>query len=184
MPSSKPKGKRDCASNVMRNTAPHTVVARIEKCESYEVLLVNGVEEIEIVQGSSSDDELEEETAELGLKLVIGFSTLGTMKLKGKIKEREVIILIDCGATHNFISQNVVDELEIPVVNTTHFGIVLENGVASKGKGVCRSMVLSLSKLTITDEFLPVYSAPLPKIPETVLENTFLNGLKRQLRPP
>lgn len=36
---------------------------------------------------------------ELSLNLVVGISTLGTMKLKGNIINRDVVVLIDCGAT-------------------------------------------------------------------------------------
>lgn len=109
-------------------------------CKSKEVrelrvLLVNGTEEIELVQGFASEDEAEEEAPKIGevveldLKLVIGFSTPGTMKLMSKINDREVLLLIDCGATHNFISQHLVEELELPVINTNNYGIVLGNGV-------------------------------------------------------
>lgn len=48
---------------------------------------------------------------ELDLKSVIGFSTPGTMKVKGRLGEREVVVLIDCEATHNFLSQRVVEKL-------------------------------------------------------------------------
>lgn len=57
---------------------------------------------------------------------------------------------------HNFISHKVVEELELSIVNTTHYGIVLGNGVASKGRGVCKAVVLSLPEITITEDFLPL----------------------------
>ena len=43
------------------------------------------------------------ETIELSLNSMVSLTISGTMKLKGVIKETEVMILIDCGATHNFI---------------------------------------------------------------------------------
>ena len=49
-----------------------------------------------------------EEVVELSLNSVVDLSTSKTMKLKGKIGYQEVIILIDCGATHTFISNKVV----------------------------------------------------------------------------
>lgn len=76
------------------------------RCKSREVrelrvVLVNGADEIEIVQGNFSNEEPKEivpevSDVELDLKSVIGFCTLGTMKLMGKISEREVLVLIDC----------------------------------------------------------------------------------------
>ena len=52
------------------------------------------------------------ETVELSLNSVVGLTTPGTMKLRGLIKGTEVTILIDCGATHNFIGTKLVDELQ------------------------------------------------------------------------
>lgn len=44
---------------------------------------------------------------ELSINFVVGLSNLGTMKVKRRIKGKEVIVLIDCGATHNFISKKM-----------------------------------------------------------------------------
>lgn len=115
-------------------------------CKSKEIrelriLLVNGSEEIKLLQGTPSE-EAEEitipdvgELVELDLKSVIGFSTSSTMKLKAKLQEKEVVVLIDCGAMHNFVSQGLVEELNLLVVQTTNYSIVMGNGVATRGKG-------------------------------------------------
>lgn len=52
--------------------------------------------------------------AELSLNSVVGFTTPGTIKLKWKIDDQKVIMLVDCGATHNFLAQRLVDKLNIP----------------------------------------------------------------------
>lgn len=44
-----------------------------------------------------------EENVEVSLRSLLGFSRIGTMKLKEEVKNKEVVILIDCRATHNFI---------------------------------------------------------------------------------
>lgn len=63
-----------------------------------------------------------EDTMELVLQSVLGFSALGTMKIKGTIKGREVVVMIHCGATHNFKHQNIVMQLELPLTETTNYG--------------------------------------------------------------
>ena len=66
--------------------------------------------------------EVEEEVVELknlevptGIKIelrtTVGFSVKGTMKLRGSVKGKEIVVLIDIEATHNFIHQTLVDEL-------------------------------------------------------------------------
>lgn len=93
---------------------------------------------------------------ELDLKSVIGFSTPGTMKVRGHLKGKEVVVLIDCGATHNFIAQRLVDKLQIESKETTNYGIVMGNGVAIRGKGVCKKLDVMLPELTIVEDFLPL----------------------------
>lgn len=44
----------------------------------------------------------------LSLNSIMTFSSSKTLKMKGYIKKREVII--DCRATHNFIDQRIVKE--------------------------------------------------------------------------
>ena len=68
-------------------------------------------------EGVSGDEEFvsevakEVEAVELSLNSVVGLSEQCTMKLKGEIHGKEVVVLIDCGATRNFISKLVVESL-------------------------------------------------------------------------
>lgn len=47
------------------------------------------------------------------------------MKVKGTVRRKEVTILIDCGATHNFVSLELVEQLDLPITTTTNYGVVL-----------------------------------------------------------
>lgn len=65
---------------------------------------------------------------------MLGFLHKATMKLKGRVAEKEVVVLIDCGATHNFIHQKLVDKVNLPLSETTNYGMVVGSGVAIQGK--------------------------------------------------
>ena len=56
------------------------------------------------------------------------------MKLKGKIAHQEVItmIMIDCGATHNFISIKLIQKLGISLQATTSYGVLMGTGMGSE----------------------------------------------------
>lgn len=73
---------------------------------------------------------------EIELKTITGFSSKGTMKLKGMVKRKEVVVLIDSGAMHHFIHQNLVEEREILVEKGTQFGVIIDNGTRCKGRAM------------------------------------------------
>lgn len=78
------------------------------------------------------------------------------MKLRGSINQRSVIVMVDCGAIHNFISQKLVEELQIVVAETRNYSVIMGLGAIVKGKGVCDSVNLKVGELMIVDSFLPL----------------------------
>lgn len=78
------------------------------------------------------------------------------MKLIGLVGDNEVIITIDPGATHSFISLNIVASLGNPVTDSGDFGVSLQNGEAIKGQEICNSVWLQLNKgMELAKDFLP-----------------------------
>ncbi|KAI0529224.1 hypothetical protein KFK09_001771 [Dendrobium nobile] len=83
------------------------------KDQTFQVLTVCGDEKAK-EGGESGPVEEEEEklhldVSEVSLNYMVEFTQNHTMKLKGEIDDREVLVLIDSGATHNFISNQIVD---------------------------------------------------------------------------
>ena len=115
------------------------------------------IEEEEVEQKELNVAEvIQEEHAvvELSINSVVGLSNPGTMKVKGKLLGREIIVLIDCGATHNFISESLVEELQISTKSTTNYGVILGSGTAIKGKGVCEAIEMMIGEWRVIDDFL------------------------------
>lgn len=48
------------------------------------------------------------DVVEVSLNLIVDFTPYHTMKLKGDIQGQSVVVLIDSGATYNFISNQVI----------------------------------------------------------------------------
>lgn len=59
------------------------------------------------------------------------------MKLKGLLGYSEVVMFIDSGATHSFVSLEKVVELKLPITDSGSFGISSANGEMVKGNGGC-----------------------------------------------
>ncbi|KAL4014089.1 hypothetical protein IC575_026281 [Cucumis melo] len=104
----------------------------------------------------SEIQNIENLNIELSINSVVGLTNPGTMKVKGKIGEEEVVILIDCGATHNFIAEKLVDKLKLPMRETPNYGVILGLGITIKGRGVCGDVELWLGDCKVTDSFLPL----------------------------
>ncbi|KAA0045216.1 Ty3/gypsy retrotransposon protein [Cucumis melo var. makuwa] len=118
------------------------------------LVVKEGGEELEIVEEEFFDAETEMKQVEvqnvenlnieLSINSVVGLNNPGTMKVKGKVGEEEVVILIDCGATHNFIAEDLVTRLGLTLQETPNYGVILGSGTAVKDKGVCRSVEVQL----------------------------------------
>ena len=96
------------------------------------------------------------ETMELSINSVLGLTLPSTMKIKGKLGPKEVTILIDCKATHNFLSMEFVEELKLPLPTTTNYGVVMGTGMAVHRRGICKKVIVEMQELTIVEDFLPL----------------------------
>ncbi|KAL4558785.1 hypothetical protein LXL04_036987 [Taraxacum kok-saghyz] len=97
-----------------------------------------------------------DEPIEISLNSVAGLTSPKTMKLRGRVMEQPVVTLIDLGATHNFISSKLVEDLQIPVLETEGYNIRMGTGDKEPGRGICKGVLLQLQELDIIEEFLPL----------------------------
>jgi predicted aspartyl protease len=62
------------------------------------------------------------------------------MKFQGSINGVEVLILVDSGATHNFLSQKLAHHMDWAIESTPQMKVKLGNGVQVATQGVCRNL--------------------------------------------
>ncbi|XP_050947361.1 uncharacterized protein LOC103495179 [Cucumis melo] len=96
------------------------------------------------------------EGTEIELKTMTGLTSKGTMKLKGWVGDKKIVVLIDSEATYNFIHQSLAEELKMRLEQDTHFRVTIGDGTRCKGKGTCRRVELKLKEITIIADFLAV----------------------------
>ena len=96
------------------------------------------------------------EGEEIELKTIHGMASKGTMKLKGNIKGKRVIVLIDSGATHNFIHNRTVKEKNLYLEKGNPFAVTIGDGTKCTGKGVCKRVELELQGVVVVADFFAI----------------------------
>ncbi|XP_024030288.1 uncharacterized protein LOC112094195 [Morus notabilis] len=93
------------------------------------------------------------EMAALSLNSVNGCLSAKTMKVKGTVQGREVVILVDSGASHSFISSSLVKEMDLPRDLTVRHQIQVGNGMIFRQEGVCRAVQVMIQGRKVVENF-------------------------------
>lgn len=128
-------------------TAGHRCLRRelsILCAEEDEEEAVELAEEEAVELAEEEPEEEEDDSPAISLNSVMGITSPKTMKMRGTISGQNVVVMIDPGATHNFISISVVEKLQIPITPLKSFGVSLGTGDAVQGEGECKQVVLEL----------------------------------------
>lgn len=112
-----------------------------EEPESWNVEM--GAEETE-ADGEFSVMKMEEEPVQAQ-----------TMELQGSIHGVPIVILIDSGATHNFISKRVVEVMGWIVQSTPALRIRLGDGHKAIARGKCKQVEVGINGYKTTVDVLP-----------------------------
>ena len=124
---------------------------------SDDILTKDGEEEEPIGQAEASLEVAEiTGNIEVSLNSMVGLSPPKTMKVKGYIREQPAVTLIDSGATHNFISRDLVSKLSLPKEKTSSYGITLGSGDSVAEEGICCGVRLRLQGIDIVANILPL----------------------------
>lgn len=78
------------------------------------------LDDVDDVNATSGGDPQETDIAEISFHAILGHSVGTTMKLQGAINQRQVLILVDSGSTHNFVAESIVEEHKLPVEMFQH----------------------------------------------------------------
>lgn len=85
---------------------------------------------------------------------MVGLSSSKTIKIKEEIRGCEVVALIDEGATHKFISKEVVKEPKISAKALDAYGVVRGIRGVVRLVGVYKDVNPTIVNLSITHDFL------------------------------
>jgi len=76
-----------------------------------------------------------------------------TLRMTGKIRNKEVTVLIDGGSTHNFINWLIVNKLMLPIVCDRSFQVMVGNCEKIECPRRCLNLALIIQDHTIVADF-------------------------------
>lgn len=102
------------------------------------------------------EDKAEEESGEM-LCQVLDYWALDsrelacskTIKLEGALAGYPIVLLVDSGATHNFVAKELVVSLGLSISDTEEFYVGLSNGSKCASRGVCRGLEIKVGGYTM-----------------------------------
>ncbi|MCI05080.1 RNA-directed DNA polymerase (Reverse transcriptase), partial [Trifolium medium] len=107
-----------------------------------------------VVLDAESEEEREMEELECKGLGVFGVSSsssqVRTMKLEGSLQGANILVLIDSGATHNFISPKVVEALGLQLTLSKPMGVKLGDGHRVLTMGRCDGLSIVLGEMETT----------------------------------
>lgn len=115
--------------------------------------------EVELIDEEFHDscEELQGTTTEVmefSLYSFMGWTSPTTTKIEGCIGKTKVVVLIDSGATHNFLSPTIMKKAQLQIDETSSFKVLVGTGITVNGAGVCRGISLQLQSVMIKSDFI------------------------------
>ncbi|XP_074352895.1 uncharacterized protein LOC141692051 [Apium graveolens] len=136
------------------------------KCSKPQFFMISDVEAVEdsTNQGEAvTDVPSDQDHAEISFHAISGSFLPQTLRLPGKLNNKNVVLLIDGGSTHNFIEQSVVERLGLLVDTTAKLEVVVANREKLSCVGRVTGLTILIQGYKITTDFfvLPIAACPL-----------------------
>lgn len=118
-----------------------SIVVRFEPCHievcskrpkaQAHALIINDLDrEIpeEVLNHLETEDNLNEEFGQLSLNAIFGTDHTNCIKLKARVKDKVMLVLVDSGSSHSFVSAQFFQMAQLPTVPVTPRRVKLANG--------------------------------------------------------
>lgn len=125
------------------------------KCRGPHILLLEA--NSDPVDEEDIESQIEPQP-EISLHAISGWAAYKTMRVMAKIGQCEMIVLIDSGSTHNFISERIANILKLPVIPTEPFTVKVANGRTLQCQGRFENVQVILQGIPFS---LTLYALPL-----------------------
>eukprot|EP00253_Pinus_taeda_P026508 PITA_26508 len=114
------------------------------------------LEEPEVVEEDNQKDNVPVEPV-ISLHALVGISSPQTLKIRGFIKHRPIVVLIDSGSTHNFIHQKVAEAVHCFVRAVSNFQVQIADGGTMKCEGRCENVKLQMGDYQLKTHMFAIH---------------------------
>eukprot|EP00253_Pinus_taeda_P016461 PITA_16461 len=114
------------------------------------------LEEHEPLQDDNQQDNVSNEPV-ISLHALAGISSPQTLKIRGFIKHRPVVVLIDSGSTHNSIHQKVAETVHCLVRAVSNFQVQIAYGGTMKCEGRCENVKLQMGDYQLKTHMFAIH---------------------------
>ncbi|XP_010495723.1 PREDICTED: uncharacterized protein LOC104772861 [Camelina sativa] len=116
----------------------------------------DAVEEPQSQEVQEADVEEIQEYEVLSLSSMSGLTDEKSMRMMGKLVDRDVVVLVDSGATRSFVDYELVKQLGLQISTTRAFGVRVGGGKILKGKGRVSGTLLGIKGVKIMEDLLVI----------------------------
>nr|KYP63839.1 Transposon Ty3-I Gag-Pol polyprotein [Cajanus cajan] len=85
---------------------------------------------------------------------MVGMTSKYSFKFWGELRDNPILILIDCGASQNFIAESVVKKLGLLVERTEQYWVKVGDGHSVKAQGMCADLELVVQRVHLTVDMI------------------------------
>lgn len=130
------------------------------RCERPQLFMLEDLTTVvDSAETKPSDDDISfTSLPEISLHAMAGTTHPQTLRVLGKLKNRDLTVLIDGGNTYNFLDQSVVTKCGLPVIRDKTLQVMVRNGEKVDCSGRCLALTLEIQGHQIQADFfvLPV----------------------------
>jgi hypothetical protein len=106
-------------------------------------------EQSEVLQAAEDQEAI----PEISLHVIAGTAHPQTFRVIGRLRSKEVMVLIDGGSTHNFIDQSMVNKYELPMVPNRKFQVTVANREKIDCIGLYPSLTIMIQGQIVTADY-------------------------------
>jgi hypothetical protein len=136
------------------------------RCQRPQLFMICDAKDQDSVEQSELLPATEDQEAipEISFHIIASTAHPQTLRVMGRLRSKEVMVLTDGGSTHNFIDQSIVHKYELPVVPNKKFQVTVANGEKIDCIVLCPSLTIMIQGQIVTTNYFILLVAACPVV--------------------